>query len=164
MHWIVASAALALGLAAGSWAPPALAQETVQTIWSCKDKDGRTSVTNLKEDTVGKDCRIVQQTRVNVVPAQKAGAKPAAGFPRENAAARAAAKTKQRDILEKELAAEQELLSKAKKDLAEQETIRSGDERNYARVLERLQKYKDNVQVHEKNVEALKRELANLSR
>jgi hypothetical protein len=164
MHRIVAPAVLALGLAAGPWPAPALAQESVQTIWSCKDKDGRTSVTNLREDTVGKDCRIVQQTRVNVVPAQKPAAKPAAGFPRENAASRAAAKTKQRDILEKELAAEQDLLAKAKKELAEQESVRGGDERNYAKVLERLQKYKDNVEVHEKNVEALKRELANLSR
>ena len=150
MHRIVAPATLALGLTAGPWAAPALAQSEVQTIWSCRDKDGRVSVTNLKEDTAGKDCRIVQQTRVNVVPVQKSAAKPAAGFPKENQAARAAAKTRQRDILEKELAA--------------QEAVRSGDERNYARVLERLQKYKDNVEVHEKNVEALKRELANLNR
>ena len=164
MHRIVAPATLALGLMAGPWAAPALAQGEVQTIWSCRDKDGRVSVTNLKEDTAGKDCRIVQQTRVNVVPVQKSAAKPAAGFPKENQAARAAAKTRQRDILEKELAAEQELLAKAKKELAAQEAVRSGDERNYARVLERLQKYKDNVEVHEKNVEALKRELANLNR
>jgi hypothetical protein len=40
--------------------------------------------------------------------------------------------------------------------------VRYGNERNYARVLERLQPYKDNVDLHQKNVEALKRELANL--
>ena len=42
--------------------------------------------------------------------------------------------------------------------------MREGGERNYARVLERLQPYKDRVETHEKNVEALKRELANTSR
>lgn len=160
MHRVVASGFLALGVLAA----PAHAQTELQTIWNCKDKDGRTFVTNLKEDTVGKDCRIVQQTRVNVVPAQKPAAKSPATFPKENAAARASSKAKQRDILEKELSAEQDMLAKAKKDLADQEAVRYGDERNYARVLERLQKYKDNVEVHEKNVEALKRELGNLGR
>jgi hypothetical protein len=69
-----------------------------------------------------------------------------------------------REILEKELAAEQELLARARQELVEQEATRSGDERNYARVLERLQPYKDNVDLHEKNVEALRRELGNSSR
>jgi len=37
-----------------------------------------------------------------------------------------------------------------------------GDEKNYARVLDRLQPYKDNVDLHQKNIEALKRELGNI--
>ena len=69
-----------------------------------------------------------------------------------------------KQILEKELASEQQLLAKAQKDLADQEAIRTGDERNYARVLERLQPYKDSVETHQKNIEALRRELSNLSR
>jgi hypothetical protein len=40
--------------------------------------------------------------------------------------------------------------------------VREGNERNYARVLERLQPYKDSVETHQKNIEALKRELSNL--
>jgi hypothetical protein len=152
-----------LTLAAGT----SQAQQEV-TIWSCKDKDGRTSVTNLREDTVGKNCRVVQQSRVQVVPAVTPSAKPAAkpptSFPREDANARASAKARQRDILERELSQEEELLAKSRKELNEQEAVRYGDERNYARVLERLQKYKDAVELHEKNVESLKRELANLNR
>jgi hypothetical protein len=138
------------------------------TIWSCRDKDGRTHVTNLREDTGGKDCRIVQQTRVQVVPAQsnsKPAAKAAPGsFPKEDSQARASARERQREILEGELEREQSLLAAARKDLEEQESVRYGDERNYARVLERLQKYKDAVELHQKNVESLRRELSNLYR
>ena len=157
---------LALPLCAGA----AYAQGTQDiTIWSCRDKDGRTHVTNLKEDTAGKNCKVVQQSRVQVVPAatqsSKGAAKPGPTvFPKEDANARAAAKSRQREILERELQREQTLLEQARKDLAEQESVRYGDERNYARVLERLQKYKDAVEVHEKNVESLRREIANLAR
>jgi hypothetical protein len=147
-------------------APAALAQGTQEiTIWSCRDKDGRTHVTNLKEDTVGKNCKIVQQSRVQVVPSARPGSKPApTAFPREDTQARAAAKSRQREILERETAREQTLLEQARKELAEQEAVRYGDERNYAKVLERLQKYKDSVEVHEKNLESLRRELVNLDR
>jgi len=138
------------------------------TIWSCKDKDGRTHVTNLREDTTGKNCRVVQQTRVQVVPTPlqsgKSETKPPTAFPREDAKARASAKSRQREILERELTQEEEALGQARKELAEQESVRYGDERNYARVLERLQKYKDAVELHDKNIESLRRELVNLDR
>jgi len=154
---IGAALALLLGLLA---AGPLRAQ--TETIWSCKDSSGRTHVTNLKEDTVGKECRIVQQQRVTVMPASKARAP--AGFPKESATERAASKATQRSTLERELSQEQAMLGDARKKLTEQEGIRSGDERNYARVLERLKPYQDTVEVHEKNVQALQRELNNLSR
>ena len=151
--------AFALGLAvAGS------ASAQIETIWSCKDSNGRTHVTNLKEDTVGKDCRIVQQQRVSVVPAAKPGSKSPAGFPKESATDRASSKAKQKDTIAKELTQEESMLADARKKLTEQEAIRGGNESNYARVLERLKPYQDTVEVHEKNVEALKRELNNLSR
>jgi hypothetical protein len=147
----------------------ALAQASEEiTIWSCRDKDGRTHVTNLREDTSGKDCRIVQQTRVQVMPApsnNKPAAKAAPGsFPREDSQARASARERQREILEGELAREEAQLAEARKELEEQESVRYGDERNYARVLERLQKYKDAVELRQKNVESLRRELSNLNR
>lgn len=155
---------LSLGVAlsiAPSLAPAQSSEEI--TIWSCRDKDGRTHVTNLREDTSGKDCRIVQQTRVQVVPAPKPKAAPGS-FPREDSQARASARERQREILEKELQREETLLTDARKELEEQESVRYGDERNYARVLERLQKYKDAVELHQKNVESLRRELTNLYR
>ena len=159
MRKIAGFALLALGLAAG----PARAQVT--EIYKCVDSRGRPLYTSDRRDTAGKKCELVSR-EVNVVPGSKSAAKAPtpSDFPREDAASRASAKDRQRQILEKELTQEQELLAKAKKELSEQEQVRTGDERNYAKVLDRLQKYKDSVEVHEKNVEALRRELNNLIR
>jgi septal ring factor EnvC (AmiA/AmiB activator) len=153
-----ASVVLALGLLA--WAP-ARAQQ-IQTLWSCKDKDGRTLFTSQKADTAGKECKVISEERVSAAPAAKA--KSPANFPRESAAERQAAKGKQRDTLQRELAQEESMLTDSKRKLAEQEAIRTGDEKNYQRVLDRLKPYQDTVEVHQKNVEALRRELSNLSR
>ena len=58
---------------------------------------------------------------------------------------------------EAELAQAQERLAQAKKALAEQEEIRTGNERNYARVQERLLPYQEAVSSAEQEVERLKR-------
>jgi hypothetical protein len=155
---------LTLGLAAGG---QARAQQVTE-IWKCQDERGRPLYTSDKRETAGKKCEVVSR-EVNVVPAPP-GAKPGAkappppGFPKESVNDRAAAKAKQRETLEKELTQEQQMLAEARRKLAEQEAIRTGDEKNYAKVLARLQPYKDAVDVHEKNVEALRRELGNLYR
>lgn len=149
--------ALALGLAADG-----VARAQVETLWNCKDAGGRTTLTNQKSDTTGKECRVVQTERVTVVPATKM--KTPSNFPRETPADRVSSKAKQKDTIEKELTQEESMLADARKKLAEQEAIRTGDEKNYSKVIERLKPYKDTVEVHEKNVEALKRELTNLSR
>jgi len=137
-------------------------------IYKCVGPDGRPLYTSEKRDTAGKKCKVISR-EVNVVPMQAPrgndGKTSRPGtYPREDQAARAAAKERQREILEKELANEEEMLGKAKAALAEQESIRTGNERNYARVLQRLKPYQDDVETHEKNVEALKRELQNLRR
>ena len=65
-------------------------------------------------------------------------------------------------MLEKELLAEETALAEARKALAEQEAIRLGNERNYQKVLDRLQPYKDKVELHQRNVDALKKEIGSL--
>jgi hypothetical protein len=133
-------------------------------IYKCVDASGRAQYTNDQRETAGRKCELVT-TQINVAPpAPPKQTQEGANFPRETAADRASAKGRQREILEKELAAEEADLARAKRALAEQETVRSGDERNYARLLERLQPYRDRVETHEKNVAALRRELANLNR
>lgn len=67
-----------------------------------------------------------------------------------------------RRILEQELADENRQLEEARKELAAQEAIRNGNERNYARFLERVQPYQEAVKSHERNIESLTREIANL--
>jgi hypothetical protein len=141
---------------------PAHAQRT--EIFKCVDASGRASYTNDKRETEGKQCEVVT-TQINVAPPAPPRPPRARGaFPRESPSERSGAKLRQRDILEKELAAEEQDLAKARQALAEQEAVRYGDERNYARVLERLQPFKDRIETHEKNIEALKRELSSLGR
>jgi len=162
------SAALLAALLIATAARVHAQQEVVTaTIWSCRDAAGRTLLTSLKEDTVGRDCRVVQQQRLTVVPAPpapKPGAKTATptSFPRETPAERASARERQRQTLERELSQEQRLLSDAQRRLSEQEAL--GAHEAPAKAQERLQPYRDTVEVHAKNVEALKRELANLGR
>ena len=150
---------LGLGVALQAYA------QQVTEIYKCIDPSGRPLYTSDKRDTAGKQCELVSR-QVNVVSPQsrKPASSSAAAFPKESAADRANAKERQREILEKELVTEERLLARAREELTAQESVRTGEEHNYARVLERLQPYRDSVQTHEKNIEALRRELANLYR
>jgi hypothetical protein len=133
--------------------------------FKCIDANGRATYTNMKEETKGKNCSVVMR-EISVVPAvppaRSAAANPSpAGFPKVDPATQKNRDGARRRILEEELSGEAKALAQAKTELTEQESIRTGDEKNYQRVLDRLQKYKDEVERHEKNVEALKKELSN---
>lgn len=65
-----------------------------------------------------------------------------------------------REELRAQLAAEQERLRIAREQLAQQEAIRTGDERNYQRVLDRLKPYQEAVRQAEQAVQELEAELA----
>jgi hypothetical protein len=129
------------------------------------DANGRATYTNMKEETYGKNCSVVMR-EISVVPAAPAAraAKPTPspeGFPKVDPATQRTRDDARRRILEEELSGEEKALAQAKAELTQQESIRTGDEKNYQRVLDRLQKYKDEVERHEKNVAALKKELNN---
>src|SRR5438105_10914222 len=152
--------------------PPPGEQPPATEIFKCRGADGHWTYTNDRREAEKMKCEVVTR-QVNVAPAPpppSARPSPSAGrgrpadFPKETASERSNARDRQREILEQELTNEQAALAKAKQDLAAQAAVGSGDERNYARVEERLQPYKDSVETHEKNVEALRRELNNLYR
>ncbi len=145
---------LVLGVMLAPHAAPALGQSG--EIFKCRDAKGHWTYTNDRRQAEKQKCESVTR-EVNVAPASKPGA-----FPRESARDNQSARERQRQILQQELATEQEALARARQELAAQEAVRSGDERNYARVQERLQPFKDSVETHEKNIAALRRELANL--
>ena len=143
----------------------ALALPARADTFKCIDANGRATYTNMKEEIKGKSCTVVMR-EISVVPAtppaRSAATNPTpAGFPKVDATTQKSRDDARRRILEDELSGEEKALAQAKAELTEQEGIRTGDERNYQRVLDRLQKYKDEVERHQKNVEALKKELNN---
>ena len=154
MHRAWALGGLLLGLSAMN----ALAQEAAE-IFKCRNEQGQVTYTNDRRQAEKQKCDLVTRQVINVAPPP---ARPPAGFPRETPGQSLSARERQREILERELASEQKALDQARQALAEQEAVRTGEERNYARVLERLQPFKDTVDNHEKNIQALQRELANL--
>lgn len=141
---------------------PAFAQ--ADTLYKCVEEGGRATYTNQK--SAGKNCTILSQDKPVSTFTPPPRARPSTptpeGFPKVSGEAQKSRDTDRRRILDEELAAERKNLDDAKRALAEQESIREGGERNYQRVLDRLKPFQDKVQLHERNVEALQRELGNL--
>jgi hypothetical protein len=137
-------------------------------IWECVDSSGNKRFTNVKAEAAG--CKPMNLPPVSSVPAPKPAGKgevrpqaaEAGNFPKVDAPTQQQRDGERRKILEQELAGEQKLLDQAKKDLAEQESTRLGSERNYQRVLERLEPYKKKVTLHENNITNLRKELSSL--
>src|SRR5689334_14469422 len=135
---------------------------------TCKylDKDGRTIYSNVPIKNARK--LVCFQPPAPVAAETPAPAPAPAVKAPDNTKARVDASTQRkrdderRQILEEELAREQDALAEARRALAEQESIRSGDERNYQRVLDRLKPYQETVEMHEKNIASIKREMGNL--
>jgi hypothetical protein len=97
----------------------------------------------------------------NTVPGAKPRPQAApAGFPRVDGETQRQRDNDRRRILEHELANEQKLLDQARSELAVQDSMRLGSERNYQRVLDRLEPYRKKVRLHEDNISNLRRELA----
>ena len=138
-------------------------------MWKCVDAEGNTRYTNLRgEIKVLKGCKPFNFDPPNTVPAPRAQpqalqpqTKPA-NFPSVDSETQKQRDAGRRRILEQELALEQQQLDAAKKQLAEQQDVRLGNERNYARVEERLKPYENRVRLHESNIDSLKRELVNV--
>ncbi len=135
------------------------------TLYKCTDSAGHTTYTNQKGDA--KNCVILSQDKpvsTFAPPTTKARASTPTpeSFPKVSSEAQKGRDSDRRRILEDELAAERRALDGAKRTLAEQEAIREGGERNYQKYLDRLKPLQDSVQLHERNIEALQKEIGNL--
>ncbi len=133
------------------------------TLYKCIDDSGVVLYTNQKGG--GKNCKVLSRdlpVSTYAAPKQEQRGAAPGDFPRVNEDTQKGRDADRRKILEQELATEQQNLEQARKDLAEGEGIRLGNERNYQKYLDRVQGLKDSVALHERNVEALKREMANL--
>ncbi|RXZ44985.1 DUF4124 domain-containing protein [Crenobacter cavernae] len=87
-------------------------------------------------------------------PAGSAGA-----YPQVSADTQKQRDAGRRKILEDELGNEQKALADARKALTDGEATRNGNEKNYQKYLDRVQKLKDAVTDREKNVAAIRKEL-----
>ena len=137
-------------------------------VYKCVDEAGHVTYTNTK--TSGKGCStLARDQAVSSVPSgprpaavgapQNGASSGGAGFPRVDTGTQRARDGDRRRILEGELSAEQKSLDAARKELDEQQLSRYA---NGAAGGDRLQSGKDKVQLHERNVEALRREIGNL--
>ena len=136
-------------------------------IYECVDPSGTKRFTNIASEAKG--CK-----RLSIDPPAPASAPAAPGtqqprppkvstpshFPRVDRALQQERDNDRRRILENELGNEEKLLAQARKELSEQEAVRLGTEKNYQRVLERLEPYQKKVKLHEDNVANLKREIS----
>lgn len=153
--WLLAALILAL-------VPRVAAAE----IWECTDAMGNKRFTNIESEAKG--CKLLKLPPLSTVPATspqqspkaRTSAPPPGNFPRVDANTQRERDADRRRILEQELANEEMLLQKARQELEAQESVRLGSERNYQRVLDRLEPYKKKVKLHEDNVANLRRELA----
>jgi len=139
-------------------------------VFKCVDDDGSVTYTNARS---GKNCKALSSDLpVSSVPsnAQTRRAAPTPGnFPKVDGDTQRARDNDRRKILENELAAEQKALEQARKELGEAEsspeTFRlkgGGTGRNVVAYEEKVKPLQDKAALHERNVEALKKEIGNL--
>ena len=140
-------------------APAAPAPSGGGGVFRCVDADGRVEYRNVG-DTKG--CKRVETDSVNTVPFPRATGAPATqprGNTRVDAGAQRGRDSDRRRILEDELASEEKRLADLRQEFNNGEPERRGDERNYQRYLDRVERLKADIARSEANVESLKREL-----
>lgn len=145
-------------------------------MYQCVDENGHKSFSNIKSSDKSARC-VTLDMGPAPAPASAPTAKAApkaptpASFPKVDDNTQKSRDTDRRRILDGELAAEQKNLEQAKKDLAEQEATILPNERmqhktgggiNGSKVEERLQSYRDKIALHERNIEAIQKEIAKL--
>ncbi len=127
------------------------------TLYKCTDESGVVLYTNQK--TAKKSCVVLSQSPSPPPPAAGGASRPRASatptpsdFPRVSGSEQKSRDNDRRAILDKELATEAQSAEKARKALQD-----AGNQ-----PADKLQPLRDTLALHERNVEALKKELGNL--
>ena len=138
-------------------------------IYKCQPPGGSVEFTDINR---GSYCKLMDLPGMTVpAPARRNGPAPARAsqpvtapgeFPRVDSAEQKARDADRRGILEDELKTEQQKLADLRREFNGGEPERRGDERNYAKYQERVASLRDSISRSEKNVDALKREIANI--
>jgi len=167
------------GIAAACALIAVLAQSSARAdsiVYKCVDKNGRVEFTDINKsgckplDLPGYIPAPPQAARPNPAPAAsmrqgapRPSAAPApANFPRVDTSTQRARDDDRREILNEELRAEEKKLADLRRDFNNGEPERQGNEKNYAKYQERVANMRDDIGRAEKNVEALRREIANI--
>lgn len=134
-------------------------------IYKCTDAAGHVTYSNVAT----KGCAKMNLEPISTIPPARPAAKAPtpAGFPRVEENVQKARDNDRRKILEQEQAAEQKNLEEAKKRLTDAEIPQPEDRNaggtiNQGKLQERVQPMRDQVQLHERNLEAIRKELQNL--
>jgi hypothetical protein len=160
----LACAALTLALSGAAHA---------QAVYKCVDASGATLYTDTQRanckaldlPSSGATAAIPGPARRAGAPARVAGAPAATApldFPKVNTSQQRARDDDRREILKDELRSEETKLAELRREFNGGEPERQGNERNYAKYQERVAQMKDNIGRAEKNIDALKREIANV--
>jgi hypothetical protein len=162
-----------LALAAGVFFSGAAEAQT--TVYKCVDAQGRVEFT----DTGKKGCKALDLPGYIPAPVERRGPAPAAprsgnaapaaaaspspsSFPRVDTSQQRARDDDRRGILNDELRAEEAKLAGLREVFKNGEPDRLGNERNYAKYQERVAGMRDDISRTERNIEALRREIANI--
>lgn len=156
-------------LAAGLMAHTLAQAQT--TVYKCVDERGRVEFT----DTAKRGCKPLDLPGFIAAPPMRSAPTPPraanaptlgspapASFPRVSSAEQRARDDDRRGILNEELRAEEKKLAELKRDFNNGEPERQGNEKNYAKYQERVGQMRDDISRAERNIEALKREIANI--
>jgi hypothetical protein len=155
-------------LALGACAHGAAHAQTV--VYKCVDDNGRVEFT----DTSKRGCKaldlpgyVTTVPAPRKVPTTRQGGQPVAAaspanFPRVDSAQQRARDDDRRDILNDELRNEEKKLADLRRDFNNGEPERVGGEKNYAKYQARVAQMREDIGRSERNVEALRREIANL--
>ena len=138
-------------------AAPLIAESS--TLYRCTDEFGRTTYTNYKAGN--RKCTVLARDDTPRAASTSEGRKAAkaspAEFPKVSGETQKSRDGDRRYILEQEVDAEKKHLAEAQKTLAEQFAAQPPGNGP-----ERLQPMRDRIALHERNLEALRREISNL--